>query len=66
MSAEEIAKVLRENMELKQQLRRLLNVTPVQCENCCFCRQWKETLYYCPAHNRYTEPGRYCSEGVSK
>lgn len=66
MSGEELARVLRENFELKQQLRRLLAVSPVRCEDCGFCRQWHGAVYYCPVHKRYTEPGRYCSEGVRK
>lgn len=66
MSGDEIGRVLKENMELKRQMKRLLAITPVQCEDCCFCRQWQGVLYSCSVHNRSTEPGRYCSEGVRK
>lgn len=66
MTGEEVGRLLRENMELKRQLKKLLAVSPVYCEGCTFCQSWQNTLYYCQVHRRYTAPERYCSEGVSK
>ena len=66
MRDEEVIHVLRENMELKREIKRLEAIKPVLCKNCVFCVSWMEAEYYCPVIGRYTEPNKYCSEGVRK